>query len=142
VNQLQTQIMPPQRDARFAPLLAMTQENWREMNPQMVKGLENSGKLGQVLTSALEQAIVILQQAEVQGLSPDQGRELAYEDLLQPDPDDLRERTISVINDQLVRPGSMVSKVCKLPWRATTLGARPGCSVRSLIFSKFGPRNH
>ena len=81
-------ILPAKGDARFQPLLAMAEENWREHNPQLVSSLEKSGKLQQTLESAVELTIISLQQSELAGLSPDQARELAYENLLLPSPND------------------------------------------------------
>jgi hypothetical protein len=78
--------MPAKDDARFRPLLAMVEQNWREQNPDLVSKLEQSGKLKQNLESAVELAIISLQQSERAGLSPDQARELAYENLLRPSP--------------------------------------------------------
>ncbi len=80
--------MPAKEDARFLPLLAQTEENWREFNPDLVSKLEKSGKLQQTLESAVELTIISLQQSELAGLSPDQARELAYENQLPPSPDD------------------------------------------------------
>ncbi len=74
----------PQEDARFAPLKAMAEENWRENNPKLVKELEKSGSLEKILESKVSQAIIILQQCEVKGIPDNQARELAYEDLLSP----------------------------------------------------------
>jgi len=45
-----------------------------------------NGTLEKVLDSRVEQAILILQQCEENGLSPDQAREPAYYDLFQPPP--------------------------------------------------------
>jgi hypothetical protein len=73
--------MPPREDGRFDPLLAETRTNWEENNPEMVKELQQKGELEKCLKSAVEQAIIILQQCEVRGLAPDQARELAYENL-------------------------------------------------------------
>jgi hypothetical protein len=83
---LQAPIMPAKDDARFQPLLAETEQNWREFNPDLVSKLEQSGKLKQTLESAVELAIISLQQSEQAGLSPDQARELACENLLLPSP--------------------------------------------------------
>ena len=84
---LQAPILPAKKDARFQPLLAETEQNWREFNPDLVSKLEQSGKLKQTLESAVELTIISLQQSELAGLSPDQARELAYENLLLPSPD-------------------------------------------------------
>jgi hypothetical protein len=83
---LQAPILPAKDDARFQPLLAMAEQNWREQNPELVSKLEQSGKLKQTLESAVELTIISLQQSEQAGLSPDQARELAYEYLLQRSP--------------------------------------------------------
>ncbi len=80
--------MPAKDDARFQPLLAMAEQNWREQNPGLVSKLEQSGKLKQTLESAVELTIISLQQSEQAGLTPDQARELAYENLLLPSPND------------------------------------------------------
>ena len=45
--------MPAKEDARFQPLLAMAEQNWREQNPDPVFKLEQSGKLKQTLESAV-----------------------------------------------------------------------------------------
>lgn len=79
---LQAPIMPAKDDARFQPLLAQTEQNWREQNPKLVSSLEKSGKLKETIESAVELAIISLQQSEQAGLSPDQAREVAYENLL------------------------------------------------------------
>ena len=76
--------IPPKEDARFGPLRAMAEENWREHSPKLVKLLEKQGNLEQRLDEATENAILILNQCQEQGLAPDQARELAYENLLQP----------------------------------------------------------
>jgi hypothetical protein len=83
---LQAPILPAKEDARFQPLLAMAEQNWREQNPDLVSKLEQSGTLAQTLESAVELAIISLQQSEQARLSPDQARELAYENLLLPSP--------------------------------------------------------
>ena len=85
---LQAPILPAKEDARFQPLLAMAEQNWREHNLQLVSNLEKDRKLKQTLESAVELTIVSLQQSELAGLSPDQARELAYENLLLPSPND------------------------------------------------------
>jgi hypothetical protein len=72
-------IIPPKEDARFPPLKAMAEENWREYQPKLVSELEKNGTLQKNLDSAVSLAIISLQQSEARGLSPDQGRELAYE---------------------------------------------------------------
>ena len=82
----QAPILPVKEDARFLPLLAQTEQNWREQNPKLVSSLEKSGKLKQTLEGAVELTIISLQQSELAGLSPDQARELAYENLLLPSP--------------------------------------------------------
>jgi hypothetical protein len=64
----------------------MAEQNWREQDPGLVSKLEQSGKLKRTLESAVELAIISLQQSEQAGLSPDQTRELAYENLLLPNP--------------------------------------------------------
>jgi hypothetical protein len=79
---LQAPILPVKEDARFLPLLAMAEQNWREQNPALVSKLEQSGKLQQTPESAVELTIISLQQSELAGLSLDQARELAYENLL------------------------------------------------------------
>jgi len=83
---LQAPILPAKDDARFQPLLAMAEQNWREHNPELVSNLEKDGTLKQTLESAVELTIISLQQSEQAGLSPDQARELAYENLLLPSP--------------------------------------------------------
>ena len=79
---LQAPILPAKEDARFKPLLTQTEQNWREQNPSLVSSLEKSGKLKQTLESTVELATISQQQSEPAGLSPDQERELAYENLL------------------------------------------------------------
>jgi hypothetical protein len=83
---LQAPILPAKEDARFQSLLDMAEQNWREHNPQLVSNLEKSGELQQTLESAVELTIISVQQSELAGLSPDQARELAYENLLLPSP--------------------------------------------------------
>jgi hypothetical protein len=78
---LQAPILPAKEDARFLPLLAQTEQNWWEQNPELVSSLEKNGKLRQNLESVVELAIISLQQSELAGLSRDQARELAYENL-------------------------------------------------------------
>lgn len=75
---------PPKESARFAPLKAMAEQNWRENQPKLVLALEKAGTLDKNLDSAVELAIITLQQCELRGMSPDQARELAYESLLLP----------------------------------------------------------
>jgi hypothetical protein len=76
--------LSPREDARFEPLRKMAETNWREYNPKLVKALEKSGTLQKNLDSAVELAIITLQQCEKRGLAPDQAREIAYETLLPP----------------------------------------------------------
>jgi hypothetical protein len=81
---LKPPLMPVKEDARYLPLLAETEENWRENYPRLVKRLEKTGRLKQTLESAVELAIISLQQSEVAGLAPDQAREIAYQNLFLP----------------------------------------------------------
>ena len=82
--ELQAPLLPVKEDARYPQLLAMAEQNWREENPTLVKALEKAGTLRKNLESAVELTIVALQQCEVAGLTPDQGREIAYQNLLLP----------------------------------------------------------
>ena len=84
---LQAPLLPVKEDARYPQLLAMAEQNWREYNPKLVKALEKSGTLQKNLEGAVALTIVILQQCEKAGLAPDQGRELAYQNLLLPSED-------------------------------------------------------
>jgi hypothetical protein len=78
------QHLPPKEDARYAPLRASAEANWRQHNPSLVKKLEASGSLDELLDDATERAVRVLQQAEEKGLAPDQGEELANEELYLP----------------------------------------------------------
>lgn len=50
--------------------------SWRKWNPKLVKQLEKSGKLDQVLNGLAEQAMTILQQAKKANLPDDCAQEL------------------------------------------------------------------
>jgi hypothetical protein len=52
---------PVQRD--LSVLRAQAETSWRRHNPRLVKQLEKSGKLDQVLNGVAEQAAIILEQA-------------------------------------------------------------------------------
>jgi hypothetical protein len=90
MSPLQAPLLPVKEDARYEPLLAQTEENWRQNSPRLVKRLEKKGQLQKVLENAVELAIISLQQCEKQGMAPDQAREIAYENL-SPPPDDLQQ---------------------------------------------------
>jgi hypothetical protein len=75
----------PEEDARFGPLKAKTEAQWRTHNQKYVRLLENNGELEQRLNETAARAIFILNQAEEKGLAPDQARELAYDRLLLPE---------------------------------------------------------
>lgn len=75
----------PEEDARFGPLKAKTEAQWRTHNKKYVRLLENNGELEQRLNETAARAIFILNQAEEKGLAPDQARELASDCLLSPE---------------------------------------------------------
>jgi hypothetical protein len=79
---LEAPLLPVKEDARYLPLLAETEENWRENYPRLVKRLEKLSSLKEILERHVELAIIALQQCEKEGLSPDQARELAYQNLV------------------------------------------------------------
>ncbi|MGH2396089.1 MAG: hypothetical protein ACRDFW_03685 [bacterium] len=81
--------MPPREDARFQPLLAWAKSHWREHLPRYVRLLEKDGELEAALERAVEQTILVLNQAEARGLNPDQARELAYPNILLPPEDEM-----------------------------------------------------
>jgi hypothetical protein len=76
----------PREDARFGPLKAKAEESWRAHNLKLMRLLEKDGVLDQRLDEAAERAILTLNQAHQSGMTPDQAREMAYNDLLQPEP--------------------------------------------------------
>jgi len=75
----------PEEDARFGPLKAKTEAQWRTHNKKLVRLLDNNGELEQRLNETAAREIFILNQAEEKGLAPDQARELAYDCLLLPE---------------------------------------------------------
>jgi hypothetical protein len=75
----------PEEDARFGPLKAKTEAQWRTHNKKYVRLLESNGELEQRLNETAAREISILNQAEEKGLAPDQARELAYDCLLLPE---------------------------------------------------------
>ena len=77
--------IPPNEDARFGPLKAMTEAHWRDHRKKTVRSLEQRHRLDEELDHAVQNAILILNQAADRGLAPDQARELAYDALLQPE---------------------------------------------------------
>ena len=84
MSPLQAPLLPVKEDARYLPLLAQTEENWRENFPHLVMRLEAKNLLQKILESAVELTIISLQQCEKAGLAPDQAREIAYENLVPP----------------------------------------------------------
>lgn len=76
--------IPPKDDARFQPLRADAENNWREWNPKLVKKLEQSGQLNERLDRAATRAVEIFQQAEENGLAENQAQELANQELFLP----------------------------------------------------------
>ena len=77
--------IPLREDARFGPLKAMTESNWRDHRKNAVREMEDRQELEQQLDHAVENAILIMNQVAACGLAPDQARELAYDVLLQPE---------------------------------------------------------
>ena len=66
--------LPVQRD--LSVLRAQAEANWRHWNPKLVKQLEKSGKLDQVLNGVAEEAAIILEQAAKANLPEDCAQEL------------------------------------------------------------------
>jgi hypothetical protein len=66
--------LPVQRD--LSVLRAQAETSWRRKNPKLVKQLEKSGKLDQVLNGVAEQAAIILEQAHAANLPDDCAQEL------------------------------------------------------------------
>ncbi len=76
--------LEPKDDARFPILRASAEANWRRYNPSLVEKLEAKGYLNDLLDSAVERAVRILQQAEENNVPANQAEELANEELYLP----------------------------------------------------------
>ncbi len=72
---------PSLTDEPLSPLEREVRDHWKEHRPTMAASLEKAGLLDQQVRNAVYRAMRTEAEATASGLSPDQARELAREDV-------------------------------------------------------------
>jgi hypothetical protein len=75
--------IPPEEDARLAPLEGTIESQWEKFRPSYYRSLQQSGQLQATIHQTAIWCIEVLNQYQERGLGADQGRE-AIQPLIMP----------------------------------------------------------
>jgi hypothetical protein len=78
--------IPPEEDARLAPLEGDIEYQWREFRPRYFQKLQENGQVESAIHQMALTCIRVLHQYQNKGLGADQGRE-AIQPLIVPEPE-------------------------------------------------------